>query len=525
MFNVKKMISLKIIIIILFIGFESYSIAGLTHYQYDNLHRLTRVEYSNGTVTTYEYDALGNRTQKTIVTGITCSYSITPVSEEFDFDGGNLDISIDASDESCSWTVSENLLWVEVSPDSGTGDGSVTLTVAANTGSSRSGIVTIGGEEFDISQTNNPSPQIFVLADSPLTIEPHSYCHVYGNTRDNVLTIGSGASVELINFPGSNTITIQSDLHLFTVRRSGSVVILEGTDGTVVRIPATATSQSIVFNDGSLTLIISSGQVVLGEQVVVIEPILVNMTSSGDDTITNSLGMTFVRIEPGTFMMGAPPDELSPQNYDWDRPQHRVTLTQPFYIQTTEVTQSHWEAVMGNNPSYYDDCGGDCPVEFVSWDIIQEFIKELDTLGEGSYALPTEAQWEYAARAGSTTAFANGDITNKFCDDPNLDAIGWYCGNDTGMPSPVAQKEPNAWGLYDMHGSVAEWCQDWYDSYSSDSETDPEGPTSGYSRIVRGGSRESQAWACRSASRHSAMPPGYIHNYTGFRLVFSPSQY
>jgi len=123
-------------------------------------------------------------------------------------------------------------------------------------------------------------------------------------------------------------------------------------------------------------------------------------------------------------------------------------------MQTTEVTQGQWRAVMGSNPAYFQNCGDDCPVEQVSWDDIQTFIAVLNTRGEGIYRLPTEAEWEYAARAGSTAALANGGTTVTDCSyDQNLDAMGWYCGNAASKTHPVAQKQPNAWGLYDMHGN------------------------------------------------------------------------
>jgi len=142
---------------------------------------------------------------------------------------------------------------------------------------------------------------------------------------------------------------------------------------------------------------------------------------------TNPLGMTFNLIPAGTFTMGSPEDE--PGRND-NETQHQVTLTQAFYMQTTEVTQGQWEAVMGENPSSFQDCGDNCPVEAVFWDDIQGFIAKMNERGEGTYRLPTEAEWEYAARAGSTTAFANGGIPETVCGyDPNLDEMGWYCGN------------------------------------------------------------------------------------------------
>ncbi len=247
------------------------------------------------------------------------------------------------------------------------------------------------------------------------------------------------------------------------------------------------------------------------------------------NTIPNSLGMTFVRIPAGTFIMGSPTTELG---RDSDEIQHQVTLTSDFYMQTTEVTQKQWRDVMGTSPSYFSACGDNCPVEKVSWYDVQTFITALNARGEGTYWLPTDAQWEYAARAGSTTAFYNGPITNTGTTplDPNLDAIGWYGGNSavTYMPNyygqgthPVAQKQPNAYGLYDMSGNVGEWCQDWYQNYSTASVTNPTGPSTGTYRVLRGRAWTSYAADCRSAFRSEGSPSNRRNNI-GFRLVLSP---
>ena len=236
----------------------------------------------------------------------------------------------------------------------------------------------------------------------------------------------------------------------------------------------------------------------------------------------NSLGQEFKLIPAGTFTMGSPSDE--PVRATGET-QHQVTLTQPFYMMTTEVTQAQWEAVVGRNPSYFSGCPT-CPVEQVSWNYVQGFITEMNKRGEGTYGLPTEAQWEYAYRAGSTTAFYNGGITEMGGGyDPNLDAIGWYIYNSGSETHPVAQKTPNAWGLYDMSGNVWELCQDWYSDnyYVSSPSTDPTGPSSGSNRVFRGGGWFDFAWNCRAASRNYSFP-GRRGYDVGFRLVLSPGQ-
>jgi formylglycine-generating enzyme required for sulfatase activity len=247
-----------------------------------------------------------------------------------------------------------------------------------------------------------------------------------------------------------------------------------------------------------------------------------NITVTVSGAYTNSLGMTFIQIPAGTFTMGSPSDE---PGRDGDETQHQVTISEPFYIQTTEVTQTQWEAVMGGNPSEFIGCPN-CPVEWVYWDDTQEFISLMNARGEGTYGLPTEAQWEYAARAGSTTAFANGGITyymdmDKCRADANLIEMGWYCNNSSAHSHPVAQKPPNAWGLYDMFGNLDEWCHDWYGTYPTSAVTDPKGASSGSHRILRGGTWTSYAHGCRSASRNT-IDPGDWYSRVGFRLVVKP---
>ncbi len=234
-------------------------------------------------------------------------------------------------------------------------------------------------------------------------------------------------------------------------------------------------------------------------------------------SFTNNLGMTFAYIPPGSFMMGSPGSEPKRKN---DEAQHSVTLTKGFYMQTTEVTQGQWKEVMGNNPSYFSS-GNDCPVEQVLWAGAQEFIRKLNRMeGGDKYRLPTEAQWEYAARAGTTTPFAFGRClsTNQANYDGNKPMPGCSKGQWMEKPISVASFQPNAWGLYDMHGNVWEWCQDWFGAYPLESVTDPSGPSSGSYLVIRGGSWRYGAWDCRSASRR-ARPQGYRRSRLGFRLV------
>jgi formylglycine-generating enzyme required for sulfatase activity len=227
-------------------------------------------------------------------------------------------------------------------------------------------------------------------------------------------------------------------------------------------------------------------------------------------TITNSIGMKFVLIPAGTFQMGSPKAE---SGRDEDERQHQVTISQPFYMQTTEVTQGQWQKVMGNNPSYFKKCGQDCPVEQVSWEDAQEFIKKLNKMEKtDKYRLPTEAEWEYASRADSKERWSFGD------DEAKLEEYAWYSKNSQDKTHPVGQRKPNAWGLYDMHGNVLEWCQDRYGDYPAGPVTDPTGSASGERRVLRGGSWDSDARYTRSANRDD-VNPDYRHLDIGFRVA------
>jgi formylglycine-generating enzyme required for sulfatase activity len=219
--------------------------------------------------------------------------------------------------------------------------------------------------------------------------------------------------------------------------------------------------------------------------------------------LTNSIGMKFRLIQPGTFMMGSPV--------------HQVTLTKQYSMGIYPVTQSEYARIMGSNPSRFK--GDRHPVEQVSWEDATEFIQKLNGLPEERaagrvYRLPTESEWEYACRAGSSTAYCFGE------DEARLGEYAWYGKNSGNKTHPVGQKKPNAWGLYDMHGNVWECCSDWFGEYPSGAVTDPTGASTGSSRVRRGGGWNFGAANCRSASRYW-YDPSIRDDERGFRLALS----
>jgi formylglycine-generating enzyme required for sulfatase activity len=217
-------------------------------------------------------------------------------------------------------------------------------------------------------------------------------------------------------------------------------------------------------------------------------------------------GMKFAWVPPGAFLMGSDKDRH-------EKPAHRVTLSNGFYLGVYPVSQAQWREVMGYNPSKF--LGDDRPVEMVSWNDCQEFCQEFATHTGKPIRLPTEAEWEYACRAGTNRDYYSGNGVEA------LRQVGWYDQNSEGQPAPVGLLAPNGWGLYDMHGNVWEWCQDWYGPYAPDAVVDPTGPRAGQYRVLRGGSWADDASACRTAFRGN-VAPGLRAEWVGFRVCFGP---
>ena len=247
------------------------------------------------------------------------------------------------------------------------------------------------------------------------------------------------------------------------------------------------------------------------------------------DTVTNSIGMKLKLIPAGEFMMGSSKSaeavakefDTKAEYYENEHPQHRVRITRPFYLGTTEVTQGQFEAVMGTSPwkdKTYVKAGSDYAASYLSWEDAVEFCERLSAKEGKTYRLPTEAEWEYACRAGSRTAYSFGD------DSSDLGPYAWFEDNadeaNEKCAHQVGRKRANSWGLYDMHGNVYEWCSDWYegDYYANSPTDDPSGPATGSTRVARGGSWYRSPWRCRSANRIRDTP--VIRNGNlGFRVA------
>ena len=240
----------------------------------------------------------------------------------------------------------------------------------------------------------------------------------------------------------------------------------------------------------------ATGQLLIGDSITI--------------PVKDGISIDMVRVEAGTFTMGATPEMKD--SWDDEKPTHQVTLTNDYYIGKYEVTQALWKAVMGNNPSKFN--GDNLPVERVSWDDCQEFINKLNGITGKTFRLPTEAEWEYAARGGKKSR------GYRYSGSNNISDVAWYDGNSGNRTHAVGSKQANELGVYDMIGNVFEWCQDWYGSYSSFSQTNPTGAISGSHRVERGGSWENTARNCRSSFRYDVTPDGR-GSYLGLRLILS----
>lgn len=323
--------------------------------------------------------------------------------------------------------------------------------------------------------------------------------------------IGSGAWAEAKKYLDTADSVVEGDQRVIEARArlkaaqvTTTTTTTQQSTTTTSRATTTTTKQPTVRTDYSPTTTTLPPPTTTN-------PPATHPSTTGDlpKYFTNSIGMRFRLIPAGSFMMGS---EYGRPN---EMPVHKVAISKPFYMGVYEVTKPQWQAVMGSNPCYFVG-SYHCPVVNVSWGDVQWFIEKLN-IKEGAYKyrLPTEAEWEYACRAGTRTDFSFGD------DVARLGEYAWYDKNAGNTTHLGGKKKPNPWGLYDMHGNVWEWCEDWYDKdyYSQSPQVDPKGPDSGSHRVLRGGSENnSNGWYLRSALRNGTSP-GSQYSNCGFRLV------
>ena len=288
--------------------------------------------------------------------------------------------------------------------------------------------------------------------------------------------------------------------------------VLVGNHNVEIRKPGYATShQTVTISEGQTASI--SGSLTSSTSSSTANALSSSGTSLSDNTITipvkNGINIEMVKVEAGSFNMGATPEMINPDTDE--KPVHRVTLTNDYYIGKYEVTQALWQAVTDSNPSNFK--GNDLPVEMVSWNDCQDFISKLNSMTGKRFHLPTEAQWEYAARGGKKSRGYQYSGSNTLGD------VAWYSGNSCSRTHAVGTKQPNELGIYDMAGNVWEWCQDWYGSYSSSPQTNSTGAVSGSYRVFRGGSWYYSAWYCRTSCRYNFTPDCDCSR--GLRLVLS----
>ncbi len=381
------------------------------------------------------------------------------------------------------------------------------------------------------------TPEVRVLSGSSgeiLTVPSGGNILAYGTSGNDEIIVQKNGKIRLLHALGENTIRIQVPAAECEVFRSGAMITIKDKGNTSVKMPATSTVQTIEFSDGSrYPLQIRDKKVMLKDQVVTLSSSAITATEpeSGEhqpgELMTVDLGngvkMEFVWIPKGSFMMGSPDDDPDADGDEF--PQHKVTFTKGFWMGKYEVTQGQWKAVMVNNPSYFQgekapagENTDNLPVEQCSWDDVQEFIAKLNGITDGKYALPSEAQWEYAARGGVQNHTYSGSN--------NIDEVAWYRLNNGKMtPHEVGKKKANAYGLHDMTGNVDELCQDfWHDDYIG---APADGSAWDYDNSVqllvgRGGSWNNYPDHQYVADREHFYPVLFRYWALGFRLVRLP---
>ena len=307
---------------------------------------------------------------------------------------------------------------------------------------------------------------------------------------------------------GSNgvaQITLPVGQHSFVVACDG----YESEEGTVKLKASAPSNLQITLTKEAMAI----QQSTVSQPTVAQQPVVQPMVTNGDIIsipVKDGISIDMVRVEAGTFVMGATPEMKSP--YDDEKPKHRVTLTNDYYIGKYEVTQALWKAVMGDNPSKFK--GENLPVEQVSWNDCQIFIGKLNNITGKTFRLPTEAEWEYAARGGKKSK------GYRFSGSKDPYKVAWYISNSENKSHPIGSRQANELNIYDMSGNVSEWCQDTYCKYEKTSQINPIGASNELKRVIRGGSWIDNGWHCHSSDR-GAQSPDWSYSSLGFRLALS----
>ena len=299
--------------------------------------------------------------------------------------------------------------------------------------------------------------------------------------------------------------TLPVGQHSFVVACDG----YDSEEGTVKLKASTPSNLQITLSKEAVAI----QQNIVSQPAVAQQPVVQAPIANSDNItipVMDGISIDMVRVEAGTFTMGATTEMENP--FDDEKPTHRVTLTNDYYIGKYEVTQALWQAVMGNDPSSFK--GDNLPVEKVSWDDCQDFLSKLNHITGKTFRLPTEAEWEYAARGG------NKSRCYQYSGSNNLLDVAWSWENSGRVTHAVGTKQDNELGIYDMSGNVEEWCQDWYGAYSSSSQVNPTGANSGSYRVIRGGGWNFIAKYCRSSIRGRGLPSCRV-DHLGLRLVLS----
>ena len=420
---------------------------------------------------------IGNQTVKVIQSGAAAVLTLSVNSIDFTSGGGNKTFNISSN---TSWTVLCDQAWCNITPISGSGDDSVTVLVEDNISTvERMATITVksdaGNKTINVTQSG---------ATAILSLDM------------NTLAFASGSGSENFKITSNTSWTVVSDQSWCTVSKTS------GSGDSSIRVSVT---ENTFTNSRKATVTVESETIT--RSLAVTQSGATSSPSQDRTFIVGGVQFKMIAVEGGTFTMGATSEQGSNANNN-EKPTHSVTLSS-YSIGETEVTQALWQAVMGSNPSA--SSGSNKPVEAVSWNDCQDFIKKLNALTGENFRLPTEAEWEYAARGG------NKSRSYKYAGSNNIDDVAWYSSNSKSQTSNVATKAANELGLYDMSGNVYEWCQDWYGNYDSGSQTNPTGPMSGVEgRVSRGGCWGSTAWYCRVSYRY-ATP--YRSGNIGLRLA------